>query len=112
MAVRARFTANRAGINAACRTEGVYRHLEHFGDVVIIKAEATAPVDTGQYAFGTIEPGGFTRERFTAKGRVAGVRVTAQAPHSKFLEDGTRFMAARHILRNALNAAKLSAGRR
>lgn len=103
--VRVKFTANRAGINAACRSDGVYRNLEHRGDLVIIEAEATAPVDTGQYAFGTVKPGGFERTRFRAKGGSAGVRVTATAPHSIYLEVGTRYMRAQHIMRNALRAA-------
>lgn len=104
--VRVKFKANRAGINAACRIDGVYRNLEHRADLVIIDAEATAPVRTGQYAFGTVDPGGFARERFRAKGGVAGVRVTALAPHSIFVERGTRTGSpAQHVLRNALRAA-------
>lgn len=104
--VRVRFTANRTGILAACRSDGVYRNLEHRADLVIIDAEATAPVRTGQYAFGTVRSGGFERTRIRAKGGVAGVRVTALAPHSIFVERGTRTGSpAQHVLRNALRAA-------
>lgn len=105
MSVRVTFKANRAGINAACRSEGVYRNLEHRADLVIIDAEEHAAVDTGQYAFGTVKPGGFVKTRFRAKGGTAGVRVTATAPHSIFLELGTEHMPAQHVLRNALRAA-------
>jgi hypothetical protein len=90
MTVKATFRANRAGINAACRSEGVYRHLEHRADLVIIEAERTAPVDTGQYAFGRGGPGGFRRERFRARGGVAGVRVTALDPKALIVERGSR----------------------
>jgi hypothetical protein len=101
-----KFSANRAGITAACRSNEIYWHLEHRADLVIIEAEAAAPVRTGQYAFGTVNPGGFERTRFRAKGGVAGVRVTATAPHSIFVEKGnSRGAPAQHILRNALRAA-------
>lgn len=88
--VRGKFKANRAGINAAARMDGVFRNLDHRADLVIIEAEATAPVKTGQYAFGVGGVGGFKRERFRAKGGVAGVRVTALDPKALIVERGSR----------------------
>ena len=87
--MKVKFKASRAGINRAARSEGVYRHLEHRADLVIIEAERTAPVDTGQYAFGRGGEGGFRKDRFRVRGR-AGVRVTALAPHAAIIEFGTR----------------------
>jgi hypothetical protein len=129
--VRAKFKANRAGINAACRSEDMYRHLEHRADLVVIEAERTAPVNTGRYAFGTGGTGGFDKDRIRVRGR-AGVRVTALAPYAAIIELGSRphviearnaqalswpggkhpvkrvnhpGTAAQHVLRNALRAA-------
>jgi hypothetical protein len=88
--VKATFKANRAGINAVARSEGIMRDLERRADLVIIEAERTAPVKTGQYAFGVGGPGGFHKERFRAKGGAGGVRVTATAPHALIVEVGSR----------------------
>lgn len=123
--MRVKFTPNRAGINAAARSEGVYRDLERRSNNVIRDAQATAPRDTGAYARG------FERARFLARG-AAGVRVTATDPKSAIIEHGSRphVIEARngealawpggahpvrrvnhpgtpafHILRNALRAA-------
>jgi hypothetical protein len=59
-------------------------------------ALATAPIDTGEYK---------------AKIRMyrlsgGGYRIVAEAPHSIFVEYGTRYMAAYHTLAVALDAAK------
>jgi hypothetical protein len=129
--VRAKFRENRSGINAACRSEDVYRHLEHRAGLVVIEAERTAPVNTGRYAFGVGGTGGFGTDRIRVRGR-AGVRVTALAPYAAIIELGSRphviearnaqalswpggkhpvkrvnhpGTAAQHVLRNALRAA-------
>lgn len=86
--VRVKFKPNPAGINAACRSEGVFRNLEHRSDLVIIEAERTAPVKTGQYAFGRGGPGGFRKDRFLVRSR-AGVRITALDPKARIIEQGT-----------------------
>lgn len=124
--VRVKFRANRAGITAACRQEGVFRNLERRADRVIDLAAGSVTVRTGEYARG------LKRERFLRRG-VAGVRVTATADHSAVIEFGSRphiieakngqalswpgarhpvrrvqhpGTAAQHALRNALKAAR------
>lgn len=124
--VRVKFTANRAGINAACRSEGVYADLEHRADRVMSAAAFSVTERSGEYRRG------LKRDRFTARGK-GGVRVTATADHSAVLEFGSRphiiepknkkalswpgaahpvkrvhhpGTQARHTLRNALKAAK------
>lgn len=109
------------------------RNLEHRADLVIIEAERTAPVKTGQYAFDIGGPGGFHKSRFRARGGAGGVRVTATAPHALIVEVGSRAhdiepktkkalywpggrhpvkrvhhpgTPAQHVLRNALRAAR------
>lgn len=65
-------------------------------EAVLSYAVATAPVDTGEYKSKiNMEqlPGG-------------GWRITASAPHSIYVEFGTRYMAAYHTLAVALDAAK------
>jgi hypothetical protein len=131
--VKVKFTANRAGINSVARSEGVLRDLEHRADLVIIEAERTAPVRTGQYAFGVGGPGGFHKSRFRARGGAGGVRVTATDPKAIIIELGSRAhdiepkdkkalawpggghpvkrvhhpgTPAQHILRDALRAAR------
>lgn len=89
MTVRVRVKVRPGAGRLVARSEGVYRDLERRGDNVIIHAEATAPVDSGQYAFGTTRPGGFRRDRIRPRGG-AGVRVTATAPHSLIVEVGSR----------------------
>lgn len=127
MDVKVTFRASRAGIAEACRSEGVYRNLEHRTDRVIAEASATVNNRSGEYRRG------LRKERFRAKGGVAGVRVTAHADHSATLEVGSRphvieakngkalYWAgaehpvrkvhhpgtqAQHLLRNALKAAR------
>lgn len=131
--VRVKFTANRAGINSVARSEGVMRDLERRADLVMIEAERTAPVKTGQYAFGVNGPGGFHKTRFRARGGAGGVRITATDPKAAMIEFGTRphiieprdkkalawpggrhpvkrvhhpGTPAQHIMRNALRAAR------
>lgn len=95
-------------------------------------AESIAPVDTGQYRYGAhilnnrTDPGGhrrrktgsnfqalpkglqggFALSRFTTPEGVAGARVTALAPYSRYLEWGTRYMRAQHILGRSLDAMR------
>jgi hypothetical protein len=87
--VRVRVRIKPGAGRLVAHSEGVWRDLERRADNVIIHAEATAPVDTGQYAFGTIKPGGFRRDRIH---RPAGakVRVTALDPKALIIEKGSR----------------------
>ena len=125
-AVRVKFTASRAGINQACRGEGVFENLERRMFRVKSAAIATVNHRTGDYARG------LKMERFTRRGR-AGVRLVATADHSAVVELGSRphvieprnkqalawpggrhpvrrvrhpGTQAQHTLRNALKAAK------
>lgn len=125
--VRVKFKASRAGINAACRSEGVYQRFEHLGDRVIAAAKASVNEVSGDYNRG------LRKDRIRVRGR-AGVRVTATAAHSLVLERGSGphiiepkdkkalawpgaehpvgrvhhpGTAAQHVLRNALRAARL-----
>lgn len=124
--VKVKFKANRAGVNAATRMDGVMRDLERRADRVISAAGFSVIERTGEYRRG------LGRERIRVRGK-GGVRVTAAAPHSAVLEFGSRphiieakngkalFWAgaehpvrrvhhpgtpARHTLRNALRVAR------
>lgn len=89
MVVRVRGVRLRPGAaREVAHLEGVYRDLERRTDNVISYAEATAPVKTGQYAFGIGGPGGFRRDRITYRG-AAGVRVTALDPKALIVERGS-----------------------
>lgn len=126
--MRVKVTINRAGINAACRLEGVYHDLERRADRVISAAGFAVIERSGAYRRG------LQRDRFRARAGRAGVRVTATAAHSAVLEFGSRphvieprnkralfwrgaahpvqrvqhpGTAARHVLRSALRAARL-----
>lgn len=84
MPVKATFKANRAGVLAAARMEGVYRDLERRGDNVIAEAARSVDQKSGAYQRG------LQKERFPARGGAAGVRVTATADHSATREFGSR----------------------
>jgi hypothetical protein len=81
--VRVTFKANRAGILAAARSEGVHRDLDRRGDRVISAAAASVAEKTGDYRRG------LQKEHIRARG-AAGVRITATAPHSATREFGSR----------------------
>lgn len=125
--MRVKVTISRSGINAATRLPGVWADLERRADRVISAAGFAVIERSGAYRRG------LQRERFTSRGR-AGVRVTASAGHSAVLEFGSRphdivaknkkalawpgaehpvkrvhhpGTQARHVLRNALKAARL-----
>jgi hypothetical protein len=86
--VRVKVTVRRGAGQAVARSEGVWRDLQRRANNVIIQARRTAPVDTGQYAFGVGGPGGFRRDRIRARGGAA-VRITALAPHALIVEKGS-----------------------
>jgi hypothetical protein len=91
-----------------------------------------APVDTGRYKYGqfvlnsrtdpgghrrrraggNLEPlpeddrGGFEVTRITTAEGWAGARLTNHTRYARYLEWGTRFMAAQHILGRSLDAMR------
>lgn len=106
MAVRVRVKTSRSGINRMVRAPYMQDEVERRADLVCEAAEASdPPVDTGQYAFGTIEPGGFHVEKIKRSGGAA-ARAVNRAPHAIFVERGSSSngMPARHIMRNAARA--------
>lgn len=125
MTVKVTFRPNRSGVQAAGRSNAIYRELERRAQKVIALAQATAPVDTGEYR------ASFKTERTRVRGQAAVLAIN-DAPHAPYLEFGTRphviepkngkalyWPGARHpvarvhhpgtpalhILRNALRAA-------
>lgn len=107
----AEYRPNHAGIQAMLATPAMVEALRVKAGKVRDLAEATAPVRTGQYAHGTIEPGGF---HVTAgvRDRKAFARVTNTAPHARFVEwahrehDSDRIIPGQHILAHALDALR------
>lgn len=81
--VKVTFRPNRAGVNAAGRSNAVYRELERRADKVIALAQAIAPVDTGVYR------ASFAKERTRVRGQAA-VQVTNTAPYAAVVEHGSR----------------------
>lgn len=86
MAVRAKatFRANRAGVTAAGRSNGVYRELERRADKVIgLAQQLYAPHRrTGEYGRS------FEKHRTRVRGKAA-VQVVNTAPHADILERGS-----------------------
>lgn len=83
MPVTVTFRPNRAGIAAAGRSETVYRELERRAQRVKAFAEASAPVDTGEYRRS------FHLERARVRG-MAAVTVVNTSPHAAIIEFGSR----------------------
>lgn len=107
MAVKVRFKASRSGINRMVRAEFMQAEVDRRAGLVVAAAEASdPPVDTGQYAFGSVEPGGFHVQRIKRAGGAAAMAINL-APHAIFVERGSSSngMPARHIMRNAAYAA-------
>jgi hypothetical protein len=120
----AEFRENRAGMAAMLRTPRAVKTMEHIGDLIRIRAEAIAPVQTGAYAFGTEPPngahgGGFQVEPGVRDG-VASVRIANRvraAPSKNFpegygygaaLEFGNARIKKQRILGRALDAVNLA----
>lgn len=83
--VRVTFRPNSRGVQAAGRSNAVYRELERRADKVIALARQYAAPhrDTGEYARS------FRTERTRIAG-MAAVQVVNDSPHSVYLEYGTR----------------------
>lgn len=104
------FRSNPAGIRQIAASEDMQRALRVYAEKVRIAVEANdPPVDTGQYAYDIATPpgeqGGFEVSTGVRDGH-AFARVTALAPHSSYLEFGTRYMEAQRPLGKALDAIK------
>ena len=107
MAVRASFTYNETGWQAALRSPEMLRAMFTKAEKVQVRAERIAPRDTGRYAGDNheIEPAGFVASASIKDGRAIG-RVQSDVFYSVFLEFGTRYMRRRRVLGRALDAAK------
>lgn len=119
-----RYVPNPAGLRAMLGTPAMLAAMEHLGELVRIRAEEIAPVDTGAYAFG-VEPkngahdGGFKLDPAVVRG-VARCRITNAVrsapspkwpegyPYGQALEWGNSRMKGQRILGRALDAINLA----
>lgn len=97
-----RFRASYRGIGRMIRSPEMRAEMRRRAEKVKAAAEATAPVDSGEYkaSFKVTSGarGGFRKDR-------AYGRVTNTAPHAFYVEYGTSSTRAHHTLRRALRAA-------
>ncbi len=114
------YRENRAGIAAMAATPEMAKALEHTADLIRIRAEQIAPVDTGAYAFGLdgkpgVRGGGFKISSGVEAGRAfAKVSNDVRAKPSKNfpsgyvysigLEFGNKRIRKQRILGRALDA--------
>jgi hypothetical protein len=98
----ARFRASYRGIGKMLRSPEMQAEMRRRADKVARRAEAFAPVDSGQYKSSfTVSSGargGLRRDR-------AYGRVTNTAPHAVFVEFGSSTVHAHQTLRRAMRAA-------
>jgi hypothetical protein len=115
--VAATFAQNRAGMAAMLRTPRAVKTVEHIGDLIRIRAEAIAPVQTGAYAFGLPGPPGVTGGGFHVdagiRNGVASVRVSNNVRRGSYaygaaLEFGNARIKKQRILGRALDAVNLA----
>ncbi|RKR92774.1 hypothetical protein BDK92_7254 [Micromonospora pisi] len=105
MTVKVKVKVSRVGVNRMVRADFMQDEMVRRAELVRIAAEMNPPVVTGQYAYGTIEPGGFDVTPHRSR-TGAGARVTNLAPHGYWVERGNSLGApAQHIMRDALRAA-------
>lgn len=101
-ATGARFRASFGGIGALIRSPEMRAEMRRRAEKVKTVAEATAPVESGEYksSFRVTSGarGGIRKDR-------AYGRVTNTAPHAFYVEYGTSKTPAHSTLRNALRAA-------
>lgn len=86
-------TVNREGI-ARLVSGPVYQSMLRLGNRVLTNARGRCPVDTG-YLRSTIA-------MVDLDANSAALSVTAEANYARFVHDGTRYMAARPFLADAL----------
>ncbi len=105
------FTPNHAGIRAMAASPAMVEAMRRKAGRVAAYAEVIAPVDTGQYAHGTIQPGGFHVEAGVRNGKAYG-RCINRAPHARFVEwphrvhNSDRVIPGQHILGRSLDALR------
>lgn len=102
-----RYRENRAGVRAMLCSQEVRDDTHRRGENVADFARSIAPVRTGRYKGLTKQygRGGF----YVISGIENGVPytdVTNPTPYAYFLERGTRYMRAQHILGRSLQAAR------
>lgn len=68
-------------------------------------AEHIAPVRSGRYKTGDVEPGGFHIRSGVRDGR-AYARLYNDTPYARYLEFGTRYMRAQRILGRSVDAIR------
>ncbi len=106
------FTPNHAGIRAMAASPAMVECLRNLVATRMKPyAEAIAPVDTGQYAHETIQPGGFHVTAGVRDGKAYG-RLTNKAPHARLVEwphrvhNSDRVIPGQHILGRSLDALR------
>jgi hypothetical protein len=97
-----RFKASYSGIGKMIRSPGMGAEMRRRAEKVKPLAEATAPVDSGEYKSSFKVTSG--ARGGVRKDRAYG-RVTNSAPHAFYVEHGTSKTPAHHTLRRALSAA-------
>ncbi len=127
------FTANQQGIRELFASQGMGDAMVAIAERGKDFAESISPVRTGRYKTGFIllgphndptgarrhraggdrEPlpegesgGGFHIERLTTPEGYAGARLFNDTPYARYLEFGTRYMRAQHILGRSLDAMR------
>lgn len=100
MTTRVKVKTSRSGINQMVRADFMRHEMERRAERVRFVAQQLAPVRTGQYRASITVTSG-------TRGTGAYARVTANAPHSVFVEFGNRLGAPRQrVLARALPAAR------
>lgn len=118
------FEPNPAGMAAMLRSQSMVGAMDHLGQLVRIRAEQIAPVDTGAYAFGVeagngAHDGGFKVTSGVADGRAYGrvANSVRSAPSKRYpsgfayglvLEFGSSRQRRQRILGRALDALNLA----
>lgn len=98
----ARFRASFSGIGRMIRSPEMQAEMRRRAEKVKRAAEATAPVDSGEYKSSFQVTSG--ARGGVRKDRAYG-RVTNSVPHAFYVEYGTSKTPAHHTLRRALSAA-------
>ncbi|TAK89388.1 MAG: hypothetical protein EPO06_12055 [Burkholderiaceae bacterium] len=119
------FVANRAGIAAAMRGPQMVKAMERRADAAAQLGELEGPIRTGRYRYGKFlisvrhtgtgrrhrrrrrfiespEPGGFRVVSGVRNGK-AWARLVNVTPYAWFLEKGTRYMRAQHVVRRLMH---------
>lgn len=104
-----RITIHRSGVRRVMGAPFMVREMRRRMNKVRLLAISIAPIDSGNYVSRFVEPGAL--ESGVNGAGVAFARLSNDAtseegaPYGYFLEVGTKYMRAQHILRRALRAA-------